>query len=76
MCCYEVQSLAIPAVDGSKLGVADADGLLQHGFEHGLEITGRAADDLEHLRGRGLLLQELGEVGGALAKSACVDAAR
>ena len=40
-----------------KLGVADADGLLQHCFKHGLKIAGRAADDLEYLRGGSLLLQ-------------------
>ena len=29
----------------------------QHRFEHRLQIEGRAADDLEHVGGRGLLLQ-------------------
>ena len=28
-------------------------------IEHGLQIEGRAADDLEHVGGRGLLLQRL-----------------
>ena len=53
----EVQGIAIPAIDISKLGVADADGFLQHGCKHRLKIAGRAADDLEHLRRRCLLLQ-------------------
>ena len=34
--------------------------------EHGLEIEGRAADDLEHVGGRGLLLERLGKIVGAL----------
>ena len=33
----EVQGVAIPAIDISKLGVADADGVLQHGCKHRLE---------------------------------------
>ena len=52
----EVQGVAVPAVDISKLGVADADRILQHGCKHRLKIAGRAADNLEHLRGGGLLL--------------------
>ena len=40
--------------------------VLQHGLEHGLQIERRAADDLEHVGGRGLLLQR--SVIGALAQ--------
>ena len=40
----------------------------QHGLEHRLQLAGRAADDLQHLRGRGLLLQRLAQVVGALAQ--------
>ena len=36
--------------------------------EHRLQLAGRTADDLEHLGGRGLLLQRLGEIVGALAQ--------
>ena len=42
--------------------------VLQHGLEHRLQLAGRAGDDLKHLRGRGLLLQRLGEIVGALAQ--------
>ena len=56
MCCYQVQSLAIPTVDVSKFGVADANCLLQHGSKNRLKITRRAADDLENLRSGRLLL--------------------
>src|SRR5262249_13957447 len=36
--------------------------------ENRLQIEGRSADDLQHLRGRGLLLQRLREIVGALAQ--------
>ena len=62
----KVHGVAIPTVDISKLGVADPYGILQHGFKYGLKITGRAADNLEHLRRGGLLLQRLGKFSRAL----------
>ena len=34
-------------------------------IEHGLKVEGRAADDVEHVAGRGLLLEHLGELVGA-----------
>ena len=54
----KVQGLAIPAIDISKFSVADAYRILQHGRKHRLKIAGRAADNLKHLRGSGLLLHE------------------
>ena len=66
MRCDEVQSVTVPAIDISKLGVADADGVLQHGFEHRLKIAGRAADNLEHLRRGRLLVQRFGQLPRAL----------
>jgi hypothetical protein len=36
-------------------------------YEHGLQVEGRAADDLEHIGGGGLLLQRFSEIVGALA---------
>ena len=50
----------------AELCLAKRDGVLQHGFEHRLKIAGRAADNLEHLRGRRLLLQRFGELARAL----------
>ena len=44
------------------------DRILDHAFEYGLQIEGRAADDLEHLGGRGLLLQRFAQIVGALAQ--------
>ena len=37
---HEVQGVAIPAIDISKIGVADTDGILQHGCKHRLKIAG------------------------------------
>ena len=59
MRCHEVQGVAVPAMDISELGVADADGILQHSCKHRLKIAGRAADNLEHFRSGCLLLQRL-----------------
>ena len=56
-----VQSFAVPAVDVAELGVADANGLLQHGREHRLKFAGRTADDLQHLGGRDLLLKRFAQ---------------
>ena len=58
----EMQGVALPAIDISKLGVADPYGFLKHGVKHRLKIARRAADNLEHLRSRGLLLQRLGKL--------------
>ena len=54
--CDEAQSVVIPAKDISKVGLADAHGLLKHGLEHWLKIAGRAIDDLKNLGRSGLLL--------------------
>ena len=56
---HDVQGVAIPAMDISKLGVANADGIFQHTCKYGLKIAGRAADNLKHLGGSRLLLQRL-----------------
>src|SRR5262249_7537314 len=47
-------------------GVAQACRVRQHGIEDGLQFSGRTTDYAEHLRGRRLLVQCLGEVSGAL----------
>ncbi len=46
----------------AKGGVAQSHRLFEHRIEHGGEVGGRTVDDLQHLRGRGLLLQRLAEV--------------
>jgi hypothetical protein len=43
-------------IEGAEFGIADANGLPQHGCKHWLEVAGRATDDLKNLRGSRLLL--------------------
>ncbi len=40
-----------------------------HGLEYRLHLCGRAADDFQHLRGRGLPLQRFAQLAGALLLS-------
>ena len=53
------------ASDGRHVGLAQPRCRFDERIEHGLELEGRAADDLQNLRRRGLLLQQLLEVAGA-----------
>jgi hypothetical protein len=41
------------------IGFAEAHRLLEHRVENGGQVAGRRIDDLQHLGGRGLLLQGL-----------------
>src|SRR5579864_8773463 len=54
----------------SKLSVANAHRILQHGLEYRLQFAGRRTDDAQYFGGRRLLFQRLGEVGRPLAQSA------
>ena len=47
------------------VGAAEARHRLHQRVENRLEVDGRAADDLEHIGGRSLLLQRLTQVVGA-----------
>src|SRR5262249_30188741 len=62
MYCHDAEGIAFAEHERAELGVAYARGVLQHGLEHGLQVAGRTADDLQHLRGRGLLLQRLAQL--------------
>ncbi len=63
-------------VDGVAFGQRDDDGRVREqpqpaahdGIERRLRVGRRIADDFENFRGRGLLLQRLGEIVGALAQ--------
>jgi hypothetical protein len=59
-----VQNLAVPAVDISELGIADANRVLQHCCEHWLKIARKARDDLEYRRRRRLLLPSFAQFAG------------
>jgi hypothetical protein len=56
MRCDEMQSFAIPAIDYAAVGIANPNGIRQYVGENRLGIAGRAANELEHFRGRTLLL--------------------
>ena len=55
-------------MDRRHVGLAQSGGRLNKRVEHRLQIEGRAADDLEHVSGGGLLLQGFSHVVGALAQ--------
>ena len=62
------ESICFADIQSSELGLAESSGILQHGLKDRLQLPGRTADDTQHLRGRGLLLQRLAEIVGALAQ--------
>ena len=64
----QVQDIAVVAKQCAKLCSTDARRVRQHSLEHRLQIAGRARDDLQHLGGRGLLLQRLAQIIRALAQ--------
>jgi hypothetical protein len=68
--CNGLKPCALGLKQYAELGCADARRLLQHGFEHRLQLAGQAGDDAQHLGGRGLLLQGLGKVPSRLGKFA------
>src|SRR5262249_44504396 len=64
----EAKSVFFTKIEHAEFGVTNADSLRQHGRKHRLQIAGRASNNSEGLRGCRLLLQRLGEVGGAMAE--------
>ena len=52
----------------AEIGLADARRVLQHRLKHRLKFARRTVMTLQNLRGRGLLLQRLGKIVGALAQ--------
>jgi len=58
--CIVISGKEVPLTVRSKdeplLGGAKLRRVLDQSFENGSEVEGRAADDLEHVGGRGLLL--------------------
>src|SRR6266568_2824502 len=54
VCAIEVQR--------AELGFAQPRCIRQDGLEHRLQVTGQTGDDVQHLRGRRLLLQRLGKL--------------
>src|SRR6516164_2262561 len=60
---HTVKALSVEYVEDPEGTAAQAQCLLEHHIEHGAEITRRRIDDLQHLGGRGLLLQCFARLG-------------
>src|SRR6202790_1629017 len=63
-----VITLAIVEQDVAEFGFANPQSVREHRLKYGLHIARRSADDPEHLRRCGLLLQRFAEIVGALAQ--------
>ena len=62
---HEPQSVPLAQGDRALVGAAKPNCRIDQRSEDWLQVEGRAADDLEHIGGCGLLLQRFGELGGA-----------
>jgi hypothetical protein len=61
--CHYTELLAIVSCQRADGGAAEGVCLVEHRTEHRREVAGRAVDDLQHLRGRGLLVERLARLG-------------
>src|SRR5262245_13944937 len=59
---FEVEDLAPWSAYGHRVGLAQPRRRLDQRVEHSLQVEGRAADDLEHIGGSGLLLQRFAQL--------------
>src|SRR5262249_33672764 len=57
-----LESVVLQAQDSRLVRAAELSSGLDERLEHGLQVEGRAADDLEHIGGGGLLLQGFGQI--------------
>jgi hypothetical protein len=60
--------IAVAAPDEGHLRSAQACGGFNQRVEHRLQVEGRAADDLEHIAGRGLVFERFLKIMGAVAQ--------
>ena len=58
----DAEGITLAQEEVAEFGAADSNCVRQHGLENRRKHTRRAADDLQHLRNCGLLLQRLGKV--------------
>ena len=58
----DTKDLSIAEIHVSERSLANAHRVREYGLEDRLQLPGRRRDDLQHLRGRNLLLQRLGEL--------------
>ena len=59
------ESFSIPERQRAETRLAQPRSILQDSLEHGLQVAGRGRNDLQHLGGRGLLLQGLAKLARA-----------
>src|SRR5207342_1838747 len=62
MGCFEVEGFALRSAYRHRVRLAQLGGRPDEGIEHRLEVEGRAADDLEHVGGGGLLLERFAQL--------------
>jgi hypothetical protein len=66
--CHSAPRAILESIQPPKTGLADTDGILQHGLKNSLKLAGRGADDAQHL-GRGFLsLERFVTLAGPLVK--------
>src|SRR5262245_43187102 len=73
--CGQVKNTAVALKKPGVIRLAQMRRRLDQSVKHRLQIEGRAADDLEHVGGGGLLLQRFGEIACArlqLVEQPCV----
>src|SRR5262245_43123062 len=59
---HGAETVALAKVERSEFGLADADCVLKHGLEYGLQLARRRTDDAEDFRSRGLLLERFAQL--------------
>ena len=59
VCLSAVENSVFLAGNDGLIGIAEPGRRFNEGLQHCLQVESRAADDLEHIGGRGLLLQRL-----------------
>ena len=62
MACNVQKSRALWTTDSRHVCLAKPGNRFNKSLEHGLKIERRAANDLQHVGGRGLLLQRLAQL--------------
>ena len=62
MPCDVAEAVVLAKHQDSKVGFADPRRAFQNNLKYWLQVTGRRADDLEHVGGGGLLLQRFAQL--------------
>jgi hypothetical protein len=60
-------SITLAGGERPEIGIAEPRGGFDERVEHRLQVEGRAANDLQHIAGRGLVFERLFEVVRAFA---------